>query len=175
MRNSGVPAGPGWFARLRRLGRGQSAHLAVAGGQPAAVIITAEQRDVLYDHFLSRLLAAGDLATLIQSEDFDVANRFGRELADELRLVIDDLGWGDGYGRPVQLTLPASNLRWLFTELQKQARIAQIIEAREHAEMSSQWEQTRVMNEVCDQVLAAIELEGGEPGGDLLTERTPQH
>lgn len=56
--------------------------------------ITAEQRDALYDEILERLGGIDDIRMAASKGMFEMADRLAREYSDELRLVMDDLGWG---------------------------------------------------------------------------------
>ncbi len=83
-----------------------------------AVTITAEQRDALYDRILNRLSGIDDVWMAASSADYDTADRLGREYSDELRLVLDDLGWGDGPGgEAIELTTEVDVLRRVFGRL----------------------------------------------------------
>jgi hypothetical protein len=55
---------------------------------------TAVQRDALHGQILDRLSGIGDIEVAIRRNHV-VAERFGREYSDELRLLLDDLGVGD--------------------------------------------------------------------------------
>lgn len=57
------------------------------------VTITSAQRDALYDQILDRLSGIGDIELAIQLENYDAAERLGREYSDDLRLLLDDLGF----------------------------------------------------------------------------------
>ena len=69
-----------------------------------SLTITAAQRDALYDQILDRLSGIGDIELAIQAENYDDAERIGRDYSDDLRLLLDDLGIGEGDGEPVELT-----------------------------------------------------------------------
>ncbi|HVD86713.1 MAG TPA: hypothetical protein VNB59_04830, partial [Solirubrobacterales bacterium] len=73
------------------------------------ITITADQRDAVYDAVLTHLSGIGDLLLVVEENDLERAYRLGREFSDDLRLVLDDLGWGrprwkrrahDAPGRP---------------------------------------------------------------------------
>jgi hypothetical protein len=76
-----------------------------------APIITAAQRDALYDQILDRLSGIGDIEVAIQARDYEHAERIGREYSDDLRLLLDDLGIGEGDGGSVELNTPPEVLR----------------------------------------------------------------
>lgn len=53
--------------------------------------ITAAQRDALYDQILDRLSGIGDIWMAASNEQFETADRLGREYRDESRPLLDDL------------------------------------------------------------------------------------
>jgi hypothetical protein len=76
--------------------------------------ITAEARDTLYEHILGDLSGIGDVWTVVCAENFEAADRLGRQYSDELRLILDDLGWGEGTGQSVELTTSPDVLQRVF-------------------------------------------------------------
>lgn len=59
------------------------------------VTINSAQRDALYDQILDRLSGIGDIWLAASAKEYETADRLGREYSDELRLVLEDLRWGD--------------------------------------------------------------------------------
>ena len=86
-----------------------------------SLTITAPQRGALYDQILDRLSGIGDIEVAIQAENYDDAERIGREYSDDLRLLLDDLGIGDGDGEPVELTTDPEVLRRVLPRLRRLA------------------------------------------------------
>lgn len=123
-----------------------------------AVTITAGQRDALYDHILNRLSGIDDVWIAASRADYDTADRLGRQYSDELRLVLDDLGWGDGPGgEQIELTTDPDVLRRVFGRLRDSA-------ASERASQATSWEESRIfeernrlVGEACAAVLSALE------------------
>ncbi len=83
--------------------------------------ITAEQRDALYGQILDRLSGIGDIELAVRAENYEAADHLGREYSDDLRLVTDDLGWGEGTGETVELTTPPDVLRRALSRLRDAA------------------------------------------------------
>jgi hypothetical protein len=120
--------------------------------------ITAEQRDALYDQILDRLSGIGDVWIAVCSNRHDVAERLGREYSDDLRLVLDDLGgFGDGSGRPVELTTPPEVLRRVLGRLRDQAMSHDAITESERIEVRELEQRNRRVIEACRQVLADLD------------------
>ncbi len=119
--------------------------------------ITAAQRDALYDQILDRLSGIGDIELAIQSENYTTAERLGREYSDDLRLLLDGLGIGDGNGDPVELTAPPEVLRRVLPRLRKQARNHTASLEPELIEASEVTERNRLVSEACEAVLAGLD------------------
>lgn len=60
-----------------------------------SITITAGERNALYGEIVVRLSGIDALYRAIQAEDFEQAERFGREYCDYLLVLLDDLGWGE--------------------------------------------------------------------------------
>jgi hypothetical protein len=121
-----------------------------------SLTITAAQRDALYDQILDRLSGIGDIEIAIQAENFEDAERLAREYSDELRLLLDDLGIGEGEGQPVALVTPPDVLRRVLPRLRERAE-------GYSASLEPQWEEARtikernrVVAEACEAVLAGL-------------------
>jgi hypothetical protein len=125
--------------------------------------ITHAQRDALYDQVLDRLSGIEDIWLAASSGRYETADRLGREYSDELRLVLDDLGWGDGPGlETIELAGAPDVLRRVFGRLRETV-------ADERAHRHADWienheleERTRLVGEACESVLGTLGAE--EPG-----------
>jgi hypothetical protein len=116
--------------------------------------ITADQRDALYDQILDRLSGIGDVWLAVCAEDYDAATRLGREYSDDLRLVLDDLSWGEGAGESVELTTPPDVLRRLFPRLRDAAVKFSASQKKQREEVMEIDERSRLVTEACQSVLA---------------------
>jgi hypothetical protein len=124
-----------------------------------SLTITAAERDALYEQIYVRLSGIDDVWLAVEAGDFEAASRLGREYSDDLRLVLDDLGWGTGSGEGLQLTAPPDVIRRVFTRMQERAEGQHALEEQELAECRAREEETGRLMETCRRVLA--ELEGG--------------
>lgn len=122
-----------------------------------SITITAAQRDALYDQILDRLSGIGDIEAAIQAQNYDTADRIGREYSDDLRLLLDDLGIGDGGGEAVELTAPPEVLRRILPRLRELAVNHTASLEPELAEVHEITERNRLVSEACDSVLAGLE------------------
>jgi hypothetical protein len=125
--------------------------------------ITAEQRNALYDQILDRLSGIGDIELAIHSENYDVAERLGQEYSDDLRLLLDDLGLGDGNGEPVELTASPEVLRRVLPRLRQLADGHTAGLEPEWIEIATVRERNRLVSEACEAVLAS--LDGAQASG----------
>jgi len=122
-----------------------------------SVLITAAERDALYDQIYVRLSGIDNLWLVVQDEDWEAAERLAREYTDELRLVLEDLGWGEGGGEPLQLKAPPEVLRRVLTRMQEQAEAQQEAEEEERAEGRLREEQGQRLMQACRRVLAELD------------------
>jgi hypothetical protein len=118
--------------------------------------ITPEQRDALYEQILDRLSGIGDVWLAVCSENFDAAERLGREYSDDLRLVLDDLGFGDGSGEMIELTTPPDVLQRVLSRLHDLAVEQDRAEADERAEAEDYRTRNRLVRDTCRRVLVGI-------------------
>ena len=128
-----------------------------------SLTITAAQRDALYDQILDRLSGIGDIEVAIKAENYEAAERIGREYSDDLRLLLDDLGLGDRDREPVELTAPAEVLRRVLPRLRDLAQAYTAAQEPELIEVTEIMERNRLVSEACEAVLA--DLEQTESGG----------
>jgi hypothetical protein len=128
-----------------------------------SLTISAAHRDALYDQILDRLSGIGDIEVAIQAENYDDAERIGREYSDDLRLLLDDLGIGEGDGEPVELTTSPEVLRRVLPRLRQLALNYTAGLKAEMVEVQKVSERNRLVSEACDAVLA--DLDGTATGG----------
>lgn len=77
-----------------------------------SITISAEERDLLYDRIVIHLSGIDRVWLAVRDSDFEAADRFSRQVCDELQLILDDLGWGETRGEaPVVLTSPPDVVR----------------------------------------------------------------
>ena len=74
--------------------------------------ITGEQRDALYEEIVTRLSGIDAVFRVVINGEFEAAQRLARDFADDLQLLVADLGWGERTDRPaIELTSPPDVLR----------------------------------------------------------------
>lgn len=121
------------------------------------VSITAEQRDALYDRILDRLSGIGDVWLAASTKNYETADRLGREYCDELRLVLDDLGWGDRpEGSAIELATESDVLRRVFARLRESTATERAARATSWTESHVLEERNRLVGEACDCVLDTL-------------------
>jgi len=124
-----------------------------------AVAISAQQRDALYDQILDHMGGIDDLRMAVARQDFVNAERLARQFADELRLVNEDLGWGEGSGEPVELGCPPELLRRVFARLGEEAEQLARFNAEEERQARELQHRTETVAELCNKALAELEDE----------------
>ena len=121
------------------------------------VAISAEQRDALYEQLLILLTGVGDELHTALGTDYEAADRLGRDYSDALRLILDDLGWGEKRGGEVALTTPPEALRRVLDRVRKDAIVGCEVAREEQAEAANHQRQHEFVRETCDDVLARLE------------------
>jgi len=119
--------------------------------------ISAAHRDALYEQIVERLSGIGDICLSVCSENYEAARRLGMEYSDELRLVSQDLGWGRGPGRSIDLTTPPDVLRRVFSRMREIAASQRASEEPEWIEARDLEERNRLVTEACQHVLAGLD------------------
>ena len=86
------------------------------------LIITRAQRDAIYEVVVTHLTGIGDVWMSVDRREFATAERLGRAFAEDLRLLVEDLGWADTIDREtVALTVPPDELTRALARLHKDA------------------------------------------------------
>lgn len=120
--------------------------------------ITGAQRDALYDGLLDRLSGIEDIWIAASREDYETAERLGREYCDDLRLIMDDLGWGEGArAEEIKLTTPPEVLRRTFERLRDSVETERAAQAASWAESRTIEDRNRLAGEACASVLEALD------------------
>jgi hypothetical protein len=134
-----------------------------------SLTITREQRDALYDQIFDRLSGIGDVWLAASMASYETATRLGREYSDDLRLVLDDLGWGDGSSGTVELTTPPDVLRRTLIRLRDAAVSCDSAQQEERARVRAEEERNRLVVEACQQVLTDLD-EAPAPDAQMRAE-----
>ncbi len=119
--------------------------------------ITAEQGDALYRHILVRLTGINDINLALDRKDFQEAARLSDEFADCLRLVHDDLGWGEAVQGSLEFRSPTDVVRRALTRVKERAEVEDGLEAEEAADLEASRNQNLLVRETCSQVLAELD------------------
>lgn len=123
----------------------------------APLTITAEQRDALYEHILVRLVGINDINISLEQGEFGEASRLCDEFADSLRLLHDDLGWGDKSQEPVELKSPPDVIRRSLARVKQRAETEDRLEEEERVELEAAQSRNRLVRETCSLILAELE------------------
>jgi hypothetical protein len=121
--------------------------------------ITPEQRDALHDQIFDRLSGIGDVWLAVCAKNYQAAERLGREYTDDLRLMLDDLGFDEGPSGSIELTTPPDVLRRVFSRLHDAALSHSASQEGELAEAREAQERDRLVIEACRSVLASLDGE----------------
>ncbi|HEY5941865.1 MAG TPA: hypothetical protein VIT89_03270 [Solirubrobacterales bacterium] len=118
--------------------------------------LPAGQRNAIYAEIRADLLGIDDLRLAVEQGELETADRLARRFASELRLVVDGLGWGDEVDEPVELAIPAVELRPILTDLRDRA-IEQYEDGRgEQESFRAPWERAAQVRDACNTALANL-------------------
>jgi hypothetical protein len=129
------------------------------------VTISSRQRDLLYDRIFMHLSGIDGVWLAVAQERFDDAQRLGREFSDELRLIVDDLGWGKRTDdEPFRLTTPPEVVRRVVERIAAMAEAENAVEEEERIAARGAEEENRLVREACKQVLADLDTASSSKG-----------
>ncbi|MGN6254527.1 MAG: hypothetical protein ACTHO8_06050 [Solirubrobacterales bacterium] len=121
-----------------------------------SIAITGRQRELFYGIVLSRLTAIDGVWRAVEDHEWEDAQRLGREFSDLLRLVVDDLGWGEGREEAIRFTTPPDVLQRAIQILRREA----LVEDDEQREKRLEVAETQIERadavEACDEILAQL-------------------
>ncbi|HVD41542.1 MAG TPA: hypothetical protein VNC16_11155 [Solirubrobacterales bacterium] len=118
--------------------------------------ITAAERDALLEQIHTRLTGIDEVWTATEAEDWEQAEKVAQGFADELRLVVEDLGWGETSGETIELTAEPEVLRRVLTRMQKRGEARREVEEGERTDLRLREEQTAQLLELCQRVLGEL-------------------
>jgi hypothetical protein len=118
-----------------------------------SVRISAAERDALYEQIVVRLSGIDEVWIAVEAGDFARADQVGREFGDYLRLIGDDLGWGEGGGEALELTTPPEVLRRVCTRMRTRAEGERERQEAERSEVQEREEHTQQVLSTCRRVL----------------------
>ena len=121
-----------------------------------SVRLEAAERDALYEQIFVRLSGIDEVWMAAEAGDYARADQVAREFSDYLRLILDDLGWGEGSGEPLELATPPDVLRRVCTQMQSRAEAQREMEEAERAECRAREERTQRLLETCRRVLREL-------------------
>jgi hypothetical protein len=121
-----------------------------------SVTITGAERDALYEHLYVRLSGIGDVWLAAEAGDFEAATRLGRDFCDDLRLLLEDLGWGAGRGESLELRTPPEVLVRVLERIRAAAAMEQECEERQRLASGEREAQATRTLETCRQLLEEL-------------------
>jgi hypothetical protein len=121
-----------------------------------SVKITAAERDALFEQIHARLSGIDEVWSAAATEEWERADQAARDFADDLRLIVDDLGWGEAGGEELELTSPPEVLRRVLTRMQKRGEERREVEEEERADLDRREKRTDQLLGVCRRVLGEL-------------------
>lgn len=119
--------------------------------------ITAEQRNALYEQISEGLSGVDGIWLAVRAENYEDADRLARQYSDGLRLICDDLGWGERPEDRIELRTPPDVLRRVLGRLRNEALAREASEQQERAEARESERRNQLVAETCRLVLADLD------------------
>lgn len=130
------------------------------------VTISAEQREALYSQVLDHLSGIGDPFLVIAAGDYRKADSLGRGFVDDLRLLLDDLGWPDSWSHradlSVELTTGPDELGPVLARLRDEATTLFADTLPRSDDDHDVLRRTALVIEACGRVLRTIDREADQ-------------
>jgi len=120
------------------------------------MIVSAGQRDALYDAIVLRISGIDSLVLAIDAQEFDKATALSKEFSDYLRVLNDDLGWGKTSTEAVELVAPPDVWSRVLSQLREQS-VQAAETAGERSELDVQEERVLRVRDVSAQLLGQLE------------------
>jgi hypothetical protein len=121
------------------------------------ITIKGPTRDVVYECLELDLSGFVPLLPILERSDFETASRIALDISAALRVIAQDLGWGNGEGgRTVELNSPPDALRRVFTRLRDSAIGHRESERPDREEVREAEQRDLGIERVAIRVLAAL-------------------
>jgi hypothetical protein len=121
------------------------------------IVLSAPERNALYQRILLRLNGIDAVYTAIAGEDWDAAARLGEEFSDLLRLVCTDLGWGESGQDETELSTPPDVLRRAASDVRALAEDDLEHYEAERQQAEGEARRVRSLKETCERILDALD------------------
>jgi hypothetical protein len=136
--------------------------------------ISSDQRNLLYDHILNRLSGIADIWRAVDREDYGAAQRLGVAVSDDLRLITEDLGWGEhAPSETIVLKTPPDVLRRALARMRDEVQRDDAWEEEKWGELRENQEGKHLLAEVCQRTLAHLDAEPDDESTAPSAERQP--
>lgn len=123
------------------------------------ITVTTDQRDALMAEILLRLNGIEAVWYAAKEGNYEDAERLGREFSDILLLLLDDFGFGDGKGEPIELKTSPVVMRRVLERLRRRAKVQHETEHRGRVEKEDGEAEAALVEETCETLLAALDAD----------------
>jgi len=126
-----------------------------------SIAVTREERDALYDRIVVRLNGIDSVYRAVDEEDWETAQELGLEFSDLLRLVCEDLGWGEEGEENLSLKTPADVLARAAASLLTLATFDQEYHDAEAKLAEEKAKEAVFLREACERILDELKQGSG--------------
>jgi hypothetical protein len=121
-----------------------------------SIDISRREREALYEQAVIRLSGIDDVFHAVEREDWEAAERLGREYSDLLRLLCDDLGWGEASEESFTLTTPPETLARALGRLREIADRVRADSEQTRDKAGEEADESRFVQETCERILGEV-------------------
>lgn len=121
-----------------------------------SIAITGRQRELFYEIVVSRLTAIDSVWHAVDEHDWEKAQELSREFSDLLRLVVDDLGWGEEREEALEFTVPPDVLQRAVEAVRREALVEDEEQRQNRLKVAELQIEREDTVEACDQILAQL-------------------
>lgn len=122
------------------------------------ILISSEERTAIYERILLHLSGIDAVWLAAEAQDFQTAERLGQEYCDELRLLMEGLGWGEGPSEEsIELTCPPDVVKRVMRRLRAAVDALDQEEQEARAVVEESEEENRRVRAACDRILTLSE------------------
>jgi hypothetical protein len=121
--------------------------------------ISPEQRDALYRAITARLTGLNDVFSEFEHGNFDAAHRLSGEFSDDLRVLHDDLGWGDPALATIQLRAPRDVWERTLTRIRRRAAEESREKEQIALELETERKRIQMIEDTCESLASRFQIE----------------
>jgi hypothetical protein len=122
----------------------------------SGISISPHQRDLFYEVVVNRITAIDEVWLAIEKRDWAKAQSLGREFADILRFLTEDVGWGDRGSSSIELVNPPDALLRVMQVIAREAAVEDEEERDKRLELAQADLDREEALRICAEIIAKL-------------------